>query len=84
MTQQYYVPIPLTAAIKEYSDQELAEVISGTEHRLKVNKYDVNEAALCFYDAAKTEWMARHGNKPCPKVIAPTEFIFEGDTHDTF
>ena len=84
MPKEYYIPVPLTQAIKEWSDQELVELISNTEHRLEKNKYDVNAAALCLYDTAKTEWVARHGNKPCPKVIAPTEFIFEGDIHDSF
>ena len=84
MSQEYFIPVPLTQAIKEWTDQELVELISNTEHRLEKNKYDVNEAALCLYDTAKTEWAVRHGNKPCPKVIAPTEFIFEGDIHDTF
>ena len=78
---KHYIPIPLTQAIKDYSDQELIEVISTTEFRLEKNKYEVNEAALCLYDTAKTEWFARHGDKPCPRIIAPTEFIFEGDIH---
>ena len=84
MPKEYYIPVPLTQAIKEWTDQELVELISNTEHCLEKNKYDVNAAALCLYDTAKTEWAVRHGNKPCPKVIAPTEFIFEGDIHDTF
>ena len=83
MPHEYFIPVPLTQAIKEWTDQELVELISNTEHRLKKNKYDVNDAALCLYDTAKTEWVARHGNKPCPKVIAPTEFIFEGDIDAT-
>ena len=58
----YMIPVPLEDAIKEYTDQELIEVISNTEFRLEKNKYDVNEAALCLYDTAKTEWVARHGN----------------------
>ena len=85
MTDGYMIPVPLEDAIKEYTDQELIEVISNTEFRLEKNKYDVNEAALCLYDTAKTEWVARHGNKPCLRIIAPTEFIFEGDIHaETF
>ena len=49
------------------------------------NKYDVNEAALVLYDTAKTEWCVRHGDKPCPRIIAPLEFIFEGDIYaETF
>ena len=85
MTAGYMIPVPLEDAIKEYTDQELIEVISNTEFRLEKNKYDVNEAALCLYDTAKTEWVVRHGDKPCPKIIAPTEFIFEGDIHaETF
>ena len=76
---EYYIPIPLTQAIKEYTDQEVIEVISNIEFRLKKNKYEVNEAALALFDAAKTEWFARYGNKPCPRIIAPTEFIFEGE-----
>ena len=84
MPQEYFIPVPLTQAIKEWTDQELVELISNTEHRLEKNKYDVNEAALCLYDTAKTEWVARHGDKPCPKVIAPSEFIFEGDTDATY
>lgn len=80
----HYIPVPLSQAIKSYDDQELVEIISNTEFRLEKNKYDVNEAALCLYDTAKTEWVARHGNKPCPKIIAPTEFIFEGEIYDTF
>ena len=78
---EHYIPIPLTQAIKEYTDQELIEVISNIDFRLEKNKYDVNEAALCLYDAAKTEWVGRHGEKPCPRIIAPTEFIFEGDIY---
>ena len=82
---EYIIPVPLSIAIKKYTDQELAEVISGTEFRLKKNKYSVNEAALCLYDTAKTEWFVRHGAKPCPRVIAPIEFIFEGDIYaETF
>ena len=82
---EYYIPVPLEQAIKGYTDQELVEVISNTEFRLKKNKYDVNEAALCLYDTAKTEWVVRHGEKPCPRIIAPTEFIFEGDIYaETF
>ena len=82
---EYYIPVPLEQAIKQYTDQELVEVISITEFRLKKNKYDVNEAALCLYDTAKTEWVVRHGEKPCPRIIAPTEFIFEGDIYaETF
>lgn len=81
MPQEYYIPVPLTQAIKEWSDQELVEIISTTEFRLEKNKYEVNEAALCLYDTAKTEWVARHGNKPCPRIIAPTEFVFEGDIY---
>ena len=82
---EYYIPVPLEQAIKEYTDQDLIEVISNTEFRLEKNKYDVNEAALVLYDTAKTEWYARHGDKPCPKIIAPTEFIFEGDIYaETF
>ena len=85
MKDGYMIPVPLEDAIKEYTDQELIEVISNTEFRLEKNKYDVNEAALCLYDTAKTEWVARHGNKPAPRIIAPTEFIFEGDIHaETF
>ena len=80
----FIIPVPLTIAIKKYSDQDLIEVISGTEYRLKKNKYEVNEAALCLYDTAMTEWFVRHGKKPCPTIIAPTEFIFEGDIDDTF
>ena len=56
-------------------------MISTIEFRLEKNKYDVNEAALALYDAAKTEWFVRHGDKPCPRIIAPTEFIFEGDIY---
>ena len=78
---EYYIPVPLEQAIKEYTDQEIIEVISNTEYRLEKNKYDVNEAALVLYDTAKTEWVARHGEKPCPRIIALTEFIFEGDIH---
>ena len=82
---EYYIPVPLEQAIKEYTDQEVIEVISNIEFRLEKNKYDVNEAALALYDAAKTEWFVRHGDKPCPRIIAPTEFIFEGDIHaETF
>ena len=82
---EYYIPIPLDQAVKEYTDQELIEVISQTEFRLEKNKYDVNEAALALYDTVKTEWIIRHGNKPCPRIIAPIEFIFEGDIHaETF
>ena len=82
---EYYIPVPLEQAIKDYSDQEVIEVISNIEFRLEKNKYDVNEAALCLLDAAKTEWFARHGDKPCPRIIAPTEFIFEGDIYaETF
>ena len=51
---EYYIPVPLEQAIKEYTDQELIEVISTTEFRLEKNKYDVNEAALVLYDTAKT------------------------------
>ena len=78
---EYYIPIPLEQAIKEYTDQELIEVISGTEFRLKKNKYSVNEAALALYDTAKTEWFVRHNNKPCPRIISPIEFIFEGEIY---
>ena len=78
---EYYIPVPLEQAIKEYTDQDLIEVISNTEFRLEKNKYEVNEAALVLYDTAKTEWCVRHGDKPCPRIIAPTEFIFEGDIH---
>ena len=78
---EYYIPVPLKQAIKEYTDQEVIEVISNIEFRLEKNKYDVNEAALCLLDAAKTEWLARYGDKPCPRIISPTEFIFEGDIH---
>ena len=59
-------------------------MISNIEFRLEKNKYDVNEAALCLLDAARTEWFARHGDKPCPRIIASTEFIFEGDIYDAF
>ena len=76
-----YIPVPLTQAIKDYSDQEVIEVISNIEFRLEKNKYEVNEAALCLLDAAKSEWLIRHGEKPCPRIIAPTEFIFEGDIY---
>ena len=76
-----YIPVPLAQAIKDYSDQEVIEVISNIEFRLEKNKYEVNEAALCLLDAAKSEWLIRHGEKPCPRIIAPTEFIFEGDIH---
>ena len=76
-----YIPVPLSQAIKDYSDQEVIEVISNIEFRLEKNKYEVNEAALCLLDAAKSEWLIRHGEKPCPRIIAPTEFIFEGDIH---
>lgn len=76
---QFVIPVPLSKAIKTYSDLEIIEVISGIEYRLKKNKYDVNEAALCLYDTARTEWFVRYGKKPCPKIIALTEFIFEGD-----
>ena len=78
---EHYVPVPLSIAIKEYSDHDLIEVISNIEYRLKKNKYEVNEAALCLQDAAKSEWLTRHGEKPCPRIIAPTEFIFEGDIY---
>ena len=78
----FIIPVPLTIAIKKYSDQDLIKVISGTEYRLQKNKYEVNEAALCLYDTAMTEWLARHGKKPCPRIIAPTEFIFEGDINE--
>ena len=78
---EYYIPVPLKEAIKNYTDQEVIEVISNIEFRLEKNKYDVNEAALCLLDAAKTEWLARYGDKPCPRIIAPTEFIFEGDIY---
>ena len=82
---EYYIPVPLEQAIKQYTDQELIEVISTTEFRLEKNKYEVNEAALVLYDTAKTEWYSRHGSKPCPRIIAPLEFIFEGDIHaETF
>ena len=82
---EYYIPVTLEQAIKEYTDQEVIEVISNIEFRLEKNKYDVNEAALALYDAAKTEWFVRHGDKPCPRIIAPTEFIFEGDIYaETF
>ena len=82
---KYYIPVPLEQAIKEYTDQEIVEVISNIEHRLDKNKYDVNEAALALYDAAKTEWFSRYGNKSCPRIIAPVEFIFEGDIYaETF
>ena len=82
---EYYIPVPLEQAIIEYTDLEVIEVISNIEFRLEKNKYDVNEAALCLLDAAKTEWFARHGDKPCPRIIAPTEFIFEGDIYaETF
>lgn len=78
---EYYIPVPLTQAIKDYSDQEVIEVISNIEFRLEKNKYEVNEAALCLLDAAKTEWFVRHGDKPCPRIISPTEFIYEGDIY---
>ena len=81
MSEQYYIPVPLSQAIKEYTDQEIIEVISSIEYRLEKNKYDVNEAALVLYDAAKSEWIVRNGTKPCPRIIAPTEFIFEGDIY---
>ena len=82
MTNEYYIPIPLTQAIKEYTDQDLIEVISSTEYRLEKNKYEVNEAGLALYDTAKTEWCVRHGNKPVPRIIALTEFVFEGDIYE--
>ena len=84
MTQEYFIPVPLEVAIKKYTDQELIEIISKTEFRLEKNKYDVNEAALVLYDTAKTEWAARHGQKPCPRIIVDTEFVFEGELDDTF
>ena len=34
---EYYIPVPLEQAIKEYTDQELIEVISATEFRLEKN-----------------------------------------------
>ena len=80
-----YIPVPLAQAIKDYSDQEVIEVISNIEFRLEKNKYEVNEAALCLLDAAKSEWLIRYGDKRCPRIIAPTEFIFEGDIYaETF
>ena len=84
VTEGYIIPVPLNDAIKQYSDQELIEVICQTEHRLKRNKYDVNEAAMCFYDTAKTEWIRRYGKKPVPKIVSPVEFIFEGEINDPF
>ena len=81
---EYYIPVPLEQAIKEYTDQEVIEVISNIEFRREKNIYDVNEAALCLLDAARTEWFARHGDKPCPRIIASTEFIFEGDIYAAF
>lgn len=84
MLQEYFIPVPLEQAIKEYTDQELIEVICQTEHRLKINKYDVNEAGICFYDAAKSEWIRRYGKKPVPKIVSPVEFIFEGEINDPF
>lgn len=84
VTEGYIIPVPLCVAIKEYTDQELIEVICQTEHRLRKNKYDVNEAGICFYDAAKTEWIRRYGKKPVPKIVSPVEFIFEGEINDPF
>ena len=81
---QFYIPVPLDQAIKEYTDQELIELISMTEYRLEKNKWDVNEAALVLYDTAKTEWASRHGQKPCPRIIVDNEFVFEGELDDTF
>ena len=78
---EHYIPVPLTQAIKQYDDHDLIEVISQIEYRLEKNKYEVNEAALCLLDAAKSEWLARHGHKPCPRIIPPIEFIFEGDIY---
>jgi len=76
-----YIPVPLSQAIKDYSDQEVIEVISQIEYRLEKNKYEVNEAALCLLDAAKSEWLVRHGEKPCPRIIETKEFVFEGDIY---
>jgi len=77
----HYIPVPLAQAIKSYDDHELIEVISQIEYRLEKNKFEVNEAALCLLDAAKSEWLARYGQKPCPRIIPPIEFIFEGDIY---
>lgn len=76
---EYSIPVKLSEAILDYSDQELAELISHYEWKLVRHKYEVNEAALCLLDTAKSEWQRRHGAKPVPTVIADKMFIFEGD-----
>ncbi|HIJ11165.1 TPA: hypothetical protein HA278_03860 [Candidatus Woesearchaeota archaeon] len=84
MKENYSIPVPLSEAIKTYTDQELIETISMYLTRLEKSKYSVNAAGLAMLDIAQTEWVVRHGNAPVPKIIPEAIFIFEGEIYDPF
>ena len=84
MKENYSIPIPLSIAIKTYTDQELIETISAYLSRLKKSKYHVNAAGLAMLDTAQTEWVVRYGETPVPKIVPEDIFVFEGEIHDPF
>ena len=78
----YMIPVPLDDAVKKYTDIDLIEIINTYQYKLKKNKYDVNEAALCLMDTCKTEWARRYGKKPVPTIMTEEMMVIEGEIND--
>jgi hypothetical protein len=65
---------PLTEFVKSYSDNDIAAAIA--EHKKK-RISELTAASHSLNNAILTEWRARHGEKPVPRVIPESEMIIQ-------
>ena len=64
----------LTDFVKTYSDNDIAVAIA--EFRKK-RLSEITAASHSLNNAMLTEWRARHGDKPIPRVIPESEMVIQ-------
>ena len=70
----------LTNFVKTYSDNDIAIAIA--EYKKK-RISELTAASHSLNDAMLTEWRARHGDKPVPRVIPESEMVFQKGSNNS-
>lgn len=64
----------LTEFVKTYSDNDIAIAIAEFK---KKRISELTSASHSLNNAILTEWRARHGDKPIPRVIPESEMVLQ-------
>ena len=70
----------LTNFVKTYSDNDIAIAIA--EYKKK-RISELTAASHSLNDAMLTEWRARHGDKPVPRVIPESEMVLQNSSNNS-